>query len=551
MRGPRWIYVLIAVPVLLLLVYCCLVLTNTYTVDVVLSGDSEIILEYGESFDDPGAQAVYFGSIFQRDPLDVPVTVEGNVDVEQLGEYTIRYSAIHDQISGEAIRTVYVVDTTVPEITLLGDATVVLPVGSEYLESGCTAMDYYSGDLTDAVTITGSLDPATPGTYTLTYTVKDGSGNQAKAQRNVVYEDVTPPVITLIDGVELELAYGVPFEDPGVYAFDDCSGDVTAQIIREGTVDPMKPGEYTLQYSVADESGNVETVQRLVFVTDRIAPELTLNGEESVIIFVGDSYEDAGCTALDNCDGDLTQLLEVSSTVNLWWPGDYTVTYTATDSSGNTATATRSVTVCRGIVYLTYDDGPSMYTERLLEILDEYGAKAAFFLVNDTRYIEIAAQEAEAGHTVAIHSMTHDYDKIYASEEAYLKDLYGMQQIIAEYTGQTTMMMRFPGGSSNTVSWRNKGIMTRLTKLVEEKGFHYFDWNVGSHDASDDTSWEESAQNVIRGITCQRISVVLMHDSRATCIRATNKILQWGRENGYLFLALPYDGPGCHHKINN
>ena len=550
-RGRLSKYALIAVPVLALLVYFGLVLANVYTVAVILTGTSEIAVEYGEKFEDPGASAVYYGSIFQREPLDLPVTAEGSVDTEKLGEYTVRYHAEHERISGEATRTVRVVDTKSPVLTLLGDATVIMPVGTEYREAGCTAIDNYSGDLTEAVEIDGVPDPATPGTYTLTYSVRDSSGNAGMIQRTVIYQDITAPVITLVGGSELEIEYGDVYEDPGVYAFDDCCGDVTAQITGEGTVDPLIPGTYTLMYTVSDEAGNAATAHRTVHVVDSTAPVLSLSGEDSVILFVGDPYEDAGCTALDNCDGDLTQQVEVSSTVNLYWPGEYTVIYTVTDSSGNTASVTRTVTVCRGIVYLTYDDGPSRYTERLLEILDEYGAKAAFFLVHDTRYIEIAALEAAAGHTVAIHSLTHDYEKIYASEEAYFEDLYAMQQIIQEYTGQKSMMVRFPGGSSNTVSWRNKGIMTRLTKLVEEEGFHYFDWNVGSHDASDDTSWEESAQNVIRGITCQRVSVVLMHDSRASSIKATREILEWGNYNGYLFLALPYDGPGCHHRINN
>jgi len=126
-----------------------------------------------------------------------------------------------------------------------------------------------------------------------------------------------------------------------------------------------------------------------------------------------------------------------------------------------------------------------------------------------------------------------------------------MQSIIESYTGQKSMIMRFPGGSSNTVSWFNEGIMTRLTKLVEEEGFRYFDWNVGSHDASKVITWEEVARNVIGGIRHQRESVVLMHDSKGTCTKATERILQWGLANGYVFRALTFDGPGCHLKVNN
>ena len=114
------------------------------------------------------------------------------------------------------------------------------------------------------------------------------------------------------------------------------------------------------------------------------------------------------------------------------------------------------------------------------------------------------------------------------------------------------MMLRFPGGSSNSVSKFNPGIMTRLVQLVEEKGFRYFDWNVSSEDAGGVTNgWVEVAYNVIRGVSVRGTSVVLMHDSNGMCVRATERIIQWGLANGYTFAALTYGGPGCHHGVRN
>ena len=544
------VYVMIIVPVLVLLIYVGLVFANIYTVDVVLAGDVEMTVEYGETFVDPGAEAVYYGSIFLRDHLDIPVVTEGTVDVTRVGEYTICYSAEHDTVHGEATRTVHVVDTQPPKISLVGEATITLPIGAVYQEPGWSAWDNYNGDLTDAVAITGSVDSSVPGVYTLGYSVEDSTGNVDRVKRTVIYEDVTAPELVLAAGPEMEIEFGAVFEDPGVTALDDCDGDVTQRISMEGSVDTAHPGIYLLEYTVSDVSGNTAKIQRTVRVVDRITPELCLNGEDTVTVFVGDNYEDAGCTVSDNCDGDLSQQVQVSSDVDIYVPGTYTVTYTVSDSSGNTAAVSRTVIVCRGIVYLTYDDGPSCYTDRLLDILDAYDAKATFFLVN-TGYIELAAREAEEGHAVGIHSVTHEYWDIYESEEAFLNDLYTMQSIIESYTGQKSMIMRFPGGSSNTVSWFNEGIMTRLTKLVEEEGFRYFDWNVGSHDASKVITWEEVARNVIGGIRHQRISVVLMHDSKGTCTKATERILQWGLANGYVFRALTFDGPGCHLKVQN
>ena len=547
-----------AVAVLAAIIYFVLVFLNIYTVDVALTGDSEIVVEYGDSFEDPGATAVFYGTIFQQEPLDVPVTVDGSVDLTKLGTYELRYHAAHEETFGENARTVRVVDTVNPEIALLGEDTVTLPVGEEYRESGCTASDNYNGDLTEAVQIDGAVDPSVPGSYILTYSVSDESGNQARISRTVVYVDVTAPVITLSGDAEMELDNGAVYEEPGFSATDDCDGDVTGLVTVEGTVDSGTPGVYVLTYTVTDAGGNTATVQRSVTVKDLTPPELTLDGESVISLTIGNSFADPGYTALDNSDGDLMGQVQITSDVNVYLPGTYTVRYTVTDAAGNTAEATRTVVMCDispqvsgGIIYLTYDDGPSGYTSRLLDVLDQYGVKATFFVVN-TGYGDTMARAANSGHTVAIHSATHNYDKIYSSEEAYFNDLYYMQSIIQSYTGQTSMMLRFPGGSSNSVSYFNPGIMTRLTQLVQEKGFRYFDWNVDSRDAGGVTNgWAEVAYNVIRGASYRGTSVVLMHDSNGMCIRATERIIQWGLANGYTFAALTYNDPGCHHGVTN
>lgn len=540
------------------IVYFWLVMVNVYTVDVTLRGSSEITLEYGESFEDPGATAAFCGTIFQREPLDVPVTVEGSVDVTKVGEYTLCYKAEYEETYGMAERKVCVVDSVTPEIVLEGDDSITLPVGTEYLEPGYSASDNYSGDLSAAVSVSGAMDPSVPGSYTLTYSVSDSSGNKAQATRVVTYIDVTAPVITLTGDTVMELDNGAVYEEPGFVATDDCDGDVTAMVTVEGTVDGNTAGTYTLVYTVTDAGGNTATVERTVTVKDLTPPELILHGESYITLTIGYAFEEPGFTATDNCDGDLTEQVVVTSDVNMYLPGTYTVTYTITDAAGNTATAVRTVVMCEiqaqtpgGIIYLTYDDGPSGYTSRLLDLLDSYGVKATFFVVN-TGYGDTMARAAASGHTVAIHSATHNYEKIYSSEEAYFNDLYYMQSIIQSYTGQTPMMLRFPGGSSNSVSKFNPGIMTRLVQLVEEKGFRYFDWNVSSEDAGGVTNgWVEVAYNVIRGVSVRGTSVVLMHDSNGMCVRATERIIQWGLANGYTFAALTYGGPGCHHGVRN
>ena len=166
------------------------------------------------------------------------------------------------------------------------------------------------------------------------------------------------------------------------------------------------------------------------------------------------------------------------------------------------------------VVYLTFDDGPGPYTEKLLDILDRYNVKATFFVTNGKPdYQNLIAQEAQRGHTVAIHSASHDYAKIYQSVDAYFADFDEMNSIITAQTGKAADLVRFPGGSSNTISKTYcYGIMSQLVCAVEERGFRYCDWNVSSGDAGGTTSTSQVVANVIAGIKDNNVSVVLQHD---------------------------------------
>ena len=205
------------------------------------------------------------------------------------------------------------------------------------------------------------------------------------------------------------------------------------------------------------------------------------------------------------------------------------------------------------VIYLTFDDGPSVHTRQLLRILDRYGAKATFFLV-DTGLCgeELLQQMVRSGHSIGIHSMSHDFETIYSSDEAYMEDALAMQALVLQRAGITTMLLRFPGGSSNTVSCRyNKGIMSRLIRMVEEAGFTYFDWNVDSRDAAGCRNAEEIYQNVISGIQGKTWAVVLQHDVTSYSVQAVERILIWGKCNGYRFCALNESSPQCHHPVQN
>lgn len=298
-------------------------------------------------------------------------------------------------------------------------------------------------------------------------------------------------------------------------------------------------------------------------------PELKLKGKADTVIFCGTVFRDPGYTAVDELGRDISAHVRVSGKVNHRKPGVYVLEYTVKDTNNRTTKAMRTVTVVDTtapdeitaealasvapngrVIYLTFDDGPSCNTERLLDTLDKYGVKATFFVVN-TAYKHLLPRMAAAGHTVAIHSESHDYRKIYASEAAYFDDLHEMQQIILAHTGQISKIVRFPGGSSNSVSRFNKGIMTRLSRELTTQGYRYFDWNVDSLDVSFAKTTDEVYHNVIYGAADRSASVVLHHDTMGFSVDAVDKIIRWGLANGYTFLPLRESSPVCEHDICN
>ena len=204
------------------------------------------------------------------------------------------------------------------------------------------------------------------------------------------------------------------------------------------------------------------------------------------------------------------------------------------------------------IIYLTFDDGPGQYTEQLLDILDKYNVKVTFFVTNQySGYQDLIGEEARRGHTVAVHTYSHVYDNIYSSEEAFFADFDAMADIIEEQTGTRPDMLRFPGGSSNTVSDFNPGIMSRLVWELGERDIVYFDWNVSSGDAGETTDTNVVAANVIAQVQQHDCSIVLQHDVKGYSVEAVPQIIEWGLANGYTFLPLEKHSPKAHHGINN
>lgn len=444
------------------------------------------------------------------------------------------------------------------QLSLNGERMITLEYGEGYTDAGASAVivDGESGETTQTeVTTVGGVDTEKVGVYTIRYTAS-GKGSMGTAYRRVEVVDTQSPVIELVSDPEKYTLPGSDYEEEGFTAFDNYDGDLTEQVHRTVT-------KNAVIYTVRDSSGNLARVTRPIIYNDPVAPELKLAGDALMVIDVGNDYIEQGYTANDNCDGDVTGRVQITGGVDTFHAGKYILTYTVTDSYQNTASTTRTVFVKERevskindpfagskFIYLTFDDGPGANTPRLLDVLQKYNVPATFFVVN-TGYISTIQRAANEGHTIAIHTTTHKFKQIYASEEAFFNDLYTMQDIIKQHTGQTAMLMRFPGGSSNTISSFNDGIMSRLTKQVEEKGFTYFDWNVDSKDAGGAKTAKQVYNNVVSGIGDKENAVVLMHDIKSYTIDAIEKIIVWGLENGYTFRALTADSPTCHHRVNN
>ncbi len=248
-------------------------------------------------------------------------------------------------------------DATVPTISV-DPVAVNVAFGSVWddaaARAGVTATDNIDGDITANVVVGGdTVDTNTADVYDVTYDVSDSTGNPAvQATRTVTVDaapDTTPPVITLLGNASVTVTVGSSYTDAGATAMDNVDGDLSAGIVVNNPVDTNTVDTYTVTYNVSDAAGNpAAEVDRTVNViaADSTAPVITLLGNASVTVTVGSSYTDAGATATDNVDGDLSSSIVVSNPVDTNTIATYAVTYNVSDAAGNAATeVSRTVTV--------------------------------------------------------------------------------------------------------------------------------------------------------------------------------------------------------------
>ena len=200
-------------------------------------------------------------------------------------------------------------------------------------------------------------------------------------------------------------------------------------------------------------------------------------------------------------------------------------------------------------VYLTFDDGPSSYTNKILDILDDYGVKATFFVVGKTDEDSRIAMKriVNEGHTIGLHSFTHKYSDLYASLDAFSADFEKIKKYVYDVTGIEAKYYRFPGGSSNTVS---KTDMSELIRFLNEKNMTYFDWNVANGDeTSNDYTVEELIENVMNDVVKYKTSVVLMHEAadKGRTVESLPRLIELLQQKGALILPISRDTTVIQH----
>ena len=207
----------------------------------------------------------------------------------------------------------------------------------------------------------------------------------------------------------------------------------------------------------------------------------------------------------------------------------------------------------RKVVYLTFDDGPSDKTQAFLDVLDKYGCKATFFVTAaQPEYAYMIREAYSRGHTIGMHTASHDYAYVYSSVEAYYADLDAIAAVVEEQIGYVPCFIRFPGGSSNVVSADyTEGIMSYLTVDVVENGYQYYDWNASSGDGATPTV-EEIVEYACSFDQYDNI-ILLMHDSttKENTLEALPQVIEYYQALGYTFEAIDRDSIVVHHGVSN
>ncbi len=433
-----------------------------------------------------------------------------------------------------------------PRIKLLGSRVVELEYQEKYEELGyCSS--YRGKDISSKVKVKGDVDSSKLGEYQITYEVQYHGATTTKTRIVRVVDSVKPKITFSASRKKLYICPDSKYLYDDYQAVDNYDGDITKKVKVDEVGDKMR-------YQVEDSAGNKTVVERKIYYQDVESPTLTLDNE-TVLVNKGDYYQDSSYQVLDNCTKEVS--VEVSGDVNTNQVGEYERKYRAKDKAGNVSEIVQKVIVMepvkKGVIYLTFDDGPrSGTTDIILNILKEKNVKATFFVTSGGPD-DLIKRMYDEGHSIGLHTASHDYSVVYGSIDSYFQDLAIVSDRVEKVTGQKSYLIRFPGGSSNTVSKKyTPGIMSYLTKEVLSRGYRYYDWNIDSRDAEGGKFTADEISNFVTSkLSHDKVNMVLMHDVKVTTKDAIGKIIDYGKANGYTFDAITPYTDMVVQRVNN
>lgn len=375
-----------------------------------------------------------------------------------------------------------------------------------------------------------------------------------------VFLILTEPLIHLYGRTDITLNLNDEYKELGFQAKTRLK-DMHKKVKITNNINSKKVGRYQVIYQLKSYF-NQKTVVRNIHVIETKKPQIILKGKIDLELCPNEKYQEEGYQATDICEGDITSKVLTLGHVDTTKPGTYSIRYVVKNKNGKEKKQIRTVFVTDqensngGVIYLTFDDGPSKeITPAILDILKKEKIKATFFVTDKPEELNpLIQREDTEGHTVALHTATHNYSYVYSSKEAYFEDLKTIQDKVNRLVGYKPKIIRFPGGGSNHVSMKySEGIMTYLTQEVKQRGFYYYDWNIDSGDATRRYTSDEIYQNVISNLMPGKENIVLMHDFAGNnpTREALERIIQFGKQNGYVFAPITETTQEIHHKIAN
>lgn len=296
------------------------------------------------------------------------------------------------------------------KLKLVGDKNIDLLLNSDYEELGFKAT-YFGQDITSKVVVSGATDTSKVGNYKIKYTVKKGLTKKSVI-RNVIIKDATAPVITLVGESDIKVCPGKNYEEPGYTAIDEYDGDITDKV-------NITNDNNIITYKIIDSSGNESKITRSINYVDSDSPEITLNGNTSMTLKKGSSYQEEGAKASDNCDGDITNKITTTGSVNTNKLGTYEIKYSVSDESGNTTSKTRTIKVSNTTTgYENIVAGPT-YIKGILIVNKKYSIPSSYGKTDSTAYTALTKLQEGARAAGYSAKLVSGYRSYYTQESIY------------------------------------------------------------------------------------------------------------------------------------